>query len=113
MNRIELASELARAAHEINTVGDMERSRLLQLARSTIHSLRGELPSGEGLREGALDELLVRLRTASLISANNESDEVAMLLLDAAMAIRTVLGVQHEVVVETGPEADTPTEGSA
>ena len=40
MNRIDLAAELAKAAHEINAIGDLDRARLLQLARSTIHNLR-------------------------------------------------------------------------
>jgi hypothetical protein len=112
MNRIDLAAELSRAALEIDAIGDLDRSRLLQLARSTIHSLRSQLPSGDGLRGEALDDLLVRLRSASHRSANNEGQEVALLLLDAALAIRTVVSVQHEVVVERGREAGTPTQGS-
>jgi hypothetical protein len=59
-----------------------------------------------------LDELLIRLRAASHVAANNEAQEVAMLLLDAALAIQTMLGAQH-ALVEFGKRAGTPTEGSA
>lgn len=103
MSPAELASELARVAHKIETVGDLERSRLLQLAALTIRDLRQTLPTEQALRSEALDELAVRLKDASQRQANNESPEVAMLLLDAAVALREVLGIKHEVVVESGP----------